>query len=173
MVARRWRQHARRALSPVRSRWRGVVVLAVVAAAIAHIPVIGTHLEEAPYMGALFLVLTSACVLLGVVVAIQDSLAAYALVVLTCGLALLGYIATRLVAFPMLSDDVGNWFEPLGVMAVCSEAVAAVAAAAALAGKRDTAMTITIAGSPPRWPAPSHLACRSPRRRTKAPQARS
>ena len=42
---------------------------------------------------------------------------------LTCGLAIIGYAATRLVAFPMLADDVGNWFEPLGVISVLSEAI--------------------------------------------------
>jgi hypothetical protein len=31
------------------------------------------------------------------------------------------YAATRLVAFPQLADDVGNWLEPLGVVSVLSE----------------------------------------------------
>jgi len=40
-----------------------------------------------------------------------------------CTAAVIGYLATRLVAFPMLADDVGNWFEPLGVVSVLSELV--------------------------------------------------
>jgi hypothetical protein len=50
----------------------------------------------------------------------------------TCGLAILGYVATRLVGFPMLGDDVGNWLEPLGLASIGSEAVVVVAAIAVL-----------------------------------------
>ncbi len=44
----------------------------------------------------------------------------------------LGYAATRLVAFPELGDDVGNWLEPLGVIAVASELAVVFCALAAL-----------------------------------------
>lgn len=109
---------------------------AVVVAAAAHLPVIGPHLDEAPYMGVLFILLTAACLLLGVAALVRDSLAVYRLVILTCGLAILGYAATRLIAFPMLADDVGNWLEPLGVVSICSESAAVVAALAALATRQ-------------------------------------
>lgn len=49
----------------------------------------------------------------------------------TCGLAILGYIATRLIAFPELAGDVGNWFEPLGVVSVLAECAAVAIAATA------------------------------------------
>lgn len=111
-----------------RSSWRWPLALAAAIACIAHIPVIGPHLSEAPYMGEEFIVLTVACGLLAIAAVLCDSAAVYALVTLTCGLALIGYLATRLVAFPQLSDDVGNWFEPLGVVSVLAE-IAAVAAA--------------------------------------------
>jgi hypothetical protein len=45
-----------------------------------------------------------------------------------CGAAVATYAATRLVAFPQLADDVGSWFEPLGVVSVVAE-TAVVAAA--------------------------------------------
>lgn len=112
------------------SRWLTVVAIAVAAA--AHVPVIAPHLDEAPYMGALFILLTVACSLLGAALCVRDSRLIYSLVVLTCGLALVGYVATRLVAFPMLSDDVGNWLEPLGVVAIVSEAVAVASALVAM-----------------------------------------
>src|SRR6476646_8834153 len=89
-------------------------------------------LAAAPYMGVLFVVLTAACVVLALAALVRDTVAVYALAALTCTLAILGYIATRLVAFPMLADDVGNWFEPLGVVSVGSEAVVVLSAAAAL-----------------------------------------
>lgn len=120
----------------LRSRWRFVVAGAAIAAAAAHVPVIGPHLSEAPYMGALFIVLTSACIVLAAASLVRDSRAVYALAILTCGLAVVGYVATRLVAFPMLADDVGNWLEPLGVVSIIMESIAVAAATAALSGAR-------------------------------------
>jgi hypothetical protein len=122
------------ALVPLQSRWRPLVVLATVAASAAHIPVIGPHLDEAPYMGVLFIVLTAACAALAGATVIHDNRVVYALVIFTCGLAVVGYAATRLVAFPMLADDVGNWLEPLGVVSIVSESVAVAAAMTALRG---------------------------------------
>jgi hypothetical protein len=119
-------------LRPLRSRQRWALAGAVAVAAAAHIPVIAPHLDEAPYMGALFVLLTAACVALAAAVLVRDSTAVYALAALTCGLAIIGYIATRVVPFPMLADDVGNWLEPLGVVSLLSEAVVVIAAVTAL-----------------------------------------
>jgi hypothetical protein len=127
MTPRRW------LAQPLRSRWRGLVALAALVAAAAHVPVIGPHLEEAPYMGVLFLLLTIACAALAVTLMLHDSAGVYAAAVVLCGTAIVGYAATRIVAFPELADDVGNWLEPLGVLAVLSEATAVVAALAAAA----------------------------------------
>ena len=105
---------------------------AALVAGVAHGPVIGPHLDEAPYMGVLFIVLTVACVGIAAVICVHDSLALYAATAVTCGLAVLGYAATRLVPFPMLADDVGNWLEPLGALSVAAELVALGAATSAL-----------------------------------------
>ncbi len=120
------------------SGWRWVLAAGAFVAAAAHVPVIGPHLSEAPYMGALFVVLTAACVSLGVAALIKDDRAVYALAALTCGLAILGYAATRLVSFPMLADDVGNWLEPLGLVSIASEAVVVIAA---ISGLRSSTRT--------------------------------
>ncbi|MBO1754138.1 hypothetical protein [Allobranchiibius sp. CTAmp26] len=114
--------------SPHASRARWVVAAFAVVAAVAHIPVTGEHLREAPYMGWLFVLLTVGCVVIAAAALARDSSAVYALGVLTCGLAVVGYAATRLIAFPMLADDVGNWLEPLGVVSVITETVVVVAA---------------------------------------------
>lgn len=106
---------------PLDHRGRWLVAVAAGISAVAHIPVIGPHLNEAPYMGEEFIVLTISCLLIAAAVLYLDSPAVYSGAVLTCGLAVIGYVLTRLVAFPMLSDDVGNWFEPLGVVSVLAE----------------------------------------------------
>lgn len=114
--------------TPRRSLWRWPLAAAALVAAVAHIPVIAPHLDEAPYMGEEFIVLTVACVLLAIAASACDSAAVYVLGAATGGLAVAGYIATRSVAFPQLGDDVGNWFETLGVVSVLAE-LAMVAAA--------------------------------------------
>jgi hypothetical protein len=116
----------------LRSPWRWVLAGAALVAAVAHVPVIAPHLDEAPYMGVLFIVLTAACLVLAGAVLVRDVPAVYGLAILTCGLAIVGYAATRLVAFPELDDDVGNWLEPLGVVSVLAEAVVVLAAVSAL-----------------------------------------
>jgi hypothetical protein len=118
-----------RPLHRPQARW--LAVAALVAAA-AHVPVIAPHLDEAPYMGVLFIVLTVGCTVVGLAALVRDTAAVYALAALTCGLAVVGYVATRLVAFPMLADDVGNWFEPLGVVSVLSETAVVLVAVWAL-----------------------------------------
>jgi hypothetical protein len=110
------------------SPWRWVLAVAAVAAAAAHVPVIGPHLDEAPYMGVLFVVLVAACLVLAAGAVVRDAGVVYALALLTCGLAIIGYVATRTVAFPELDDDVGDWLHPLGVVSILAESVVVLAA---------------------------------------------
>ena len=112
---------------------RSATVAMIVVAAVAHVPVIAPHLDEAPYMGVLFIALTAVCLTLGAVIAATDATWAYQAAVAVCGAAVLAYAATRLVAFPQLADDVGNWFEPLGVVSVISESLVVGLAAVGLA----------------------------------------
>lgn len=114
---------ARHPSSTADSMQRIALLAAIAVAAVAHIPVIAPHLEEAPYMGVLFIVFTAACMALGMVIAVTGRTWAYRASVAVCGTAVLAYAATRLVAFPQLADDVGNWFEPLGVVSVVSESL--------------------------------------------------
>ena len=121
------------------SRVRLLLVPAVLVAAAAHLPVIRPHLSEAPYMGVLFVILAAACVLLAATLISWDTRLVYLLSAGTCGLAVLGYAATRLIAFPMLADDVGNWREPLGLVSVAAESVVVVTAVLAMRSDRPTA----------------------------------
>jgi hypothetical protein len=111
---------------------RSVLILALMGAAAAHLRVIPEHLSEAPYMGVLFIVFSSACVLLAAAVISFAKPALYRLSVLTCATAVGAYAATRLIPFPMLSDDRGNWLDPLGVVSISLEAIAVIAGVQAL-----------------------------------------
>ena len=112
--------------TPAESRWRYVIVPATLTAAVAHLPVIAPHLDEAPYLGILFIVLASACFVLGAALISADAPIVYLAAAVTCGLAMVGYVLTRTVAMPMIADDVGNWLEPLGVVSMLAEAVVVV-----------------------------------------------
>lgn len=67
-------------------RW--LLAGAVTVAAAAHIPVIEPHLEEAPYMGVLFIVFVAHCSGLALASVVSDSVALYTVSALTCGLAI-------------------------------------------------------------------------------------
>jgi hypothetical protein len=116
------------------SRWRFVLALATAVVAGAHVPVIGEHLREAPYMGVLFVGLTVACAGVALAAPAWDPPAIYAFAATLCALAIAGYCATRLVAFPLLDDDLGQWLEPLGVVSVASELAVVACSALALRG---------------------------------------
>lgn len=132
--------------SLVKSGLRWPLAGAAIVAAIAHVPVIGPHLDEAPYMGVLFILLTTACVVLATAAILYDSAAVYAASAVVCGTAIIGYAATRLVAFPLLADDVGNWLEPLGVLSIASEAVVVFVALRALRTTSRTAIGGRVGG---------------------------
>jgi len=106
---------------PLRSSLRWPLAGLSVISAAAHLPVLSEHLHEVPYIGVEFIVLIVACLLIAIAAPAWDSMALYAVAAITCGFAVAAYIATRALRFPGLADDVGNWFEPLGVVAILAE----------------------------------------------------
>jgi apolipoprotein N-acyltransferase len=109
-----------RASSPSWLRWPTSAALLVAAA--AHIPVTPEHLREAPYMGWLFVGFTAVAAITAAVVAVRGrATAPFLAAAALCAAAVVAYALTRLIAFPQLSDDVGNWGEPLGIVSIISE----------------------------------------------------
>jgi hypothetical protein len=118
--------------TPLASPLRWVAIVMLLGTAGTHIPLISDHLEEAPYVGVLFIALSVASVVLAVLLVRWDSaLAWYASGAMTL-LALVGFFASRTVGLPQISDDIGNWSEPLGYPAVAVEALVTAAAAIVL-----------------------------------------
>jgi len=126
---------------PRRSPWRWLAAALALIVAATHIPVTPEHLSAAPYIGWLFIALEIASLLLAVLLVIAD----YPLVWLATGvvpiLAIAAYLLTRSVAVPEMSDDVGNWAEPLGMVALISEALLAVIALGPGSRSRPSART--------------------------------
>ncbi|MGH3497681.1 MAG: hypothetical protein ACRDP1_09480 [Nocardioidaceae bacterium] len=106
-------------------------ILALVAAT-AHVPVTPAHLKEAPYIGVLFIVLTVACILLATALLLRDAPVVWLLLAVTCGLAVLAYVYSRVFGLPMMADDIGHWLEPLGIVSIVTEALATIVAVTAL-----------------------------------------
>jgi hypothetical protein len=116
--------------------FRLIAVTSLLAAAVAHVPVTPEHLREAPYMGVAFIAFSVAATLLAVAVAATDRPLLYGATMGLCAAAIFVYAMTRMVAFPQLSDDVGNWSETLGVISVATEMIALVASGLTVAGRQ-------------------------------------
>lgn len=103
--------------------WRGPLAAAGVIAAAAHVPVTGEHLEEALYIGVLFIALEVASVVLAVVVLLRPSRTVYGAIALVGALAVAALVVSRTIGLPLIEDDIGNWTEPLATVSVVAEAV--------------------------------------------------
>ncbi|HET7070932.1 MAG TPA: hypothetical protein VFI40_08915 [Nocardioides sp.] len=112
------------------AQWCAAVLLLVAAG--AHIPLIHEHLQEAPYVGWLFIALSVVCVVLAVFILVLDHPGVWVIGGLTCLAAVVAFLASRTIGLPQIGDDVGNWTEPLGFPAVASEALMAILAYAHL-----------------------------------------
>ena len=129
---------------PAQAFYRPTAIV-LLAAAAAHVPVIEPHLQEAPYVGYSFIGFCLAATMVAVALIVRGRRALLVAAAGLCAAALGAYGATRLFAFPLIGDDVGNWVEPAGVASVVSEAVAV---GLALCGLRPRTRFMTAL----RWP---------------------
>ena len=125
-------------LRAIGSPWRFTVTACCLTAAAAHLPVTGDHLHEALYIGVLFIVLSAACVLTAGALLARDARVVYVAVMVTCAAAIGAYAWSRAAGLPQITDDVGNWAEPLGIVAVTAESAAVLASLAALGWSRTS-----------------------------------
>jgi len=90
---------------------------------VAHIPLMADHLEEAPYVGVGFVLLSIAGVLLAQLLIGSDVPEVWMATGAVAALALLGYALSRSVGLPQIHDEIGAWRDGLGLVAVTSEAL--------------------------------------------------
>ena len=110
------------------SPWRWVAAVLLLVTAGTHVPLIHEHLEEAPYVGALFIALAVVGVGLAVLVVLWDTPLVWAASGLVTLLAAIAFLLSRTIGLPEIGDDVGNWTEPLGFPAVAAEVLTVVVA---------------------------------------------
>ena len=106
---------------PEGSAFRLPAAACAVVAAVAHVPVTGEHLAEAPYIGVLFIGLEVTLLAVAVVLVVADTPLAWTVAGVVPALAVVAYVVSRSVGLPQIGDDVGNWTEPLGVVSVVFE----------------------------------------------------
>jgi peptidoglycan/LPS O-acetylase OafA/YrhL len=106
--------------SPLRL-WAAALLVVV---AVVHAPLVPAHLEEAPYAGVLFLLLTLVALVLAGLLVRHDSPAVWAVTAVVCLLTVLAFVFSRTVGLPQLDDDIGNWGEPLSLPAMLAEVLA-------------------------------------------------
>ena len=82
------------------------------------------HLREAPYAGALFIALSTAALAGALLLMAVDHDLVWTAAAALCLAAILSYVLSRSVALPSMSDDFGDWLNPLGLAAVACETVA-------------------------------------------------
>lgn len=123
-------------IRPLRSSLRYPAAGLACVAGLAHVPMTPAHLSEAPYIGGLFMVFTTASILLAAMLLIADSTLIWRALGTVCLLAVLAYALSRTVALPLLSDDVGNWGEPIGFVSILTEGSVVILAVLAVWGSR-------------------------------------
>ncbi len=105
-------------------RWAGAVLLLVTAG--THVPLVPEHLEEAPYVGVLFIALAVVSVALAALLVLHDTPLVWAVSGAVTALAALAFLLSRTVGLPQIGDDIGNWTEPLGFPALTAEVLTTV-----------------------------------------------
>ncbi|HZO76488.1 MAG TPA: hypothetical protein VFB39_00485 [Solirubrobacteraceae bacterium] len=102
-------------------RWPAAALLAEVAA--VHIALVPEHLREAPYAAGLFIALSAASLVVAALMLYRDEPPVWTAAGGLAAGAIVAYVLSRSVGLPMMSDDIGDWLNPLGVGAVCAEAI--------------------------------------------------
>ena len=119
---------------------RGAAILGLVVTAGTHVPLVREHLEEAPYVGWLFIALSAVALVLALALLVADTPVVWAITAAVALASLIAFVVSRTVGLPQIGDDIGNWADPLGYPALAAEAVVAFVSAATLLRTRRTTM---------------------------------
>ena len=112
-------------LSHAKSPWRWPVAALLLTTAGVHLALVPEHLREAPYAGILFALLAASAFTLAGLLLTQDHPVLWTGAATLSLAAILAYVLSRWAGLPSMSDDIGDWLNPLGVVALCSEAATA------------------------------------------------
>ena len=109
--------------APRGTDYRFLAAAAAVVASAAHVPITREHLQEAPYIGVLFIALEVVCLALAVALVVRPRRWVWSVAAVVGGASVAAYVASRAFGLPLMGDDRGDWSNPLGVVAVSAESV--------------------------------------------------
>jgi hypothetical protein len=101
---------------------RGLAVVGLTGIALVHLVELPDTWRETVGLGVLFALLVVAAAVVAAGLLHTDTTRLWQASALVAVAAIAGYILTRSVALPFDRDDVGNWLEPLGLVALFIEA---------------------------------------------------
>ncbi|HEX4518861.1 MAG TPA: hypothetical protein VH063_04680 [Gaiellaceae bacterium] len=112
---------------------RSLAIVGLAAVALIHLLDAHDTFVETPYKGWLYVALIAACLGSAVTLARRnDRRAWWAALLLPLG-AMLGFVYSRTVGLPGGADDIGNWWETLGLASLFVEGAVVVLSSAVLA----------------------------------------
>lgn len=114
------------------SQWRWPVALLLLTNAAIHVYLAPEHLAEIPYIGALFIALSVASILLAVALILLGNAWVWTATGALNLLALVAFVVSRTVGLPQHDHDIGNWTEPLGYLTMAVEILTIIVASVAI-----------------------------------------
>ena len=100
-----------------------LAIAGLIAVAAIHLSQVVPTVKQTPYLGTMFVLLVVACVGLAGCLLISDRAQVWTAVAVVNGLAVAGYVFTRTASSFIDNQDVGNWSETLGMVALLVEGV--------------------------------------------------
>jgi hypothetical protein len=114
---------------------RAVAVIGLAGVALIHVLDAHDTFTATPYKGWLFVgLIVGSLMSAGWLLRASDSRAWAAAAMLSLG-AIVGFIYSRSIGLPGSADDIGNWWEPLGLASLFVEGAVVMLAGAVLAGR--------------------------------------
>jgi hypothetical protein len=127
---------------------RGIATLGLLGIALIHLLDLQSKLSETPYLGALYILLIAASVVVATALMHTDDRRTWRAAGGIAAITLVAYVVNRTMGMPGATDDVGNWLEPLGLASLFVEGVTALVAGYALLVRHE-AGDVRVVGRPP------------------------
>ena len=116
---------------------RGVTVAGLTGIALIHVLDATGKFHETPYLGWAYVGLVVGCLLVAGALIERDDRRAWVGAAGLAAASFAGYALSRTTGLPKATEDIGNWFEPLGLATIFLEALVFVTALRALSAHRE------------------------------------
>jgi len=102
---------------------RVVAIAALVGTAMVHVLQVPDAFADADYLGTLFVLVAVACIALAALMTRTSDDRLWLVTGALPVLVLIGYVLSRTSGLPGFSDDIGEWAEPLALIAIVFESL--------------------------------------------------